>query len=99
MKVREIITIKGWEEGSGFSYEQTYSNQIKEITEEQMKGQIDWHWWIENTEEKSDENVDTKITVEYYAEDYDPLFDDEKPLASFSIWESEIWKTEEEKWN
>jgi hypothetical protein len=30
LKVREVITLKGWVEGSGWSYEQNYGDKIKE---------------------------------------------------------------------
>ena len=36
MKVREIITLKGWVENSGWSYESDYEDHIIEITEDDV---------------------------------------------------------------
>lgn len=64
---------------------------IKEIgydTEEELRKSVpDWSWW-----EKSEpaEGIDYQITVKYYRTDYDPMFDDDEPIAEFKTWESEI---------
>ena len=41
LKVREVITLKGWEDGSGWSYSQCYSDKVVDITESDLK-EIDW---------------------------------------------------------
>lgn len=86
MKYREIITIKGWQDGSGWSYSQTYSDQIIEVPENILTEDMDWTWWEAN---EPTEGEDTEITVDYYAADSDH-YDGDKPLASWSIWESEL---------
>lgn len=87
MKVREIVTIKGWVNSSGWSYSQTYSDKIVEVPDDFTEGEMDWSWW-----DVSDpvEGEDIEITVAYYREDYDPMFDSGEPLVSWSIWESEL---------
>ena len=44
MKVREIITIKGWQDGSGWSYDQCTSDDIIDIGDK-IPDSIDWDWW------------------------------------------------------
>ena len=86
-KVREIITLKGWVEGSGWSDSQCYGDSIIETTS--VDG-IDWDWWETDADIPPSEETDTEIIVDYYAEDAD--IDEDKPLASYSKWASEIWK-------
>ena len=88
MKVREVITLKGWVEGSGWSYSQVYSDQVIDITEDDLKS-IDWDWWEIDSNNPPTEDEDTKITVDLYAVDAN-IYED-KPLASHTIWASEIW--------
>lgn len=87
IKVREIITVKGWKDGSGWSYESDYSDKIVEIPSSDLTpdSDMDWSWW-----EPSDkpDGEDVEITVKYYDLDADPCTDD--PIAEWSTWESEL---------
>lgn len=90
MKVYEIIEGSNWVEGSGFSNTATLSSGVIETNAsnvEELKKNFDWKWWEKS--QKTD-GEDLKITVKYYQPDYDPMFDDDAPLAEFEIWESEI---------
>ncbi len=90
MKVLEIVEVEKWVDGSGFSNSEIYSNQVIEVAEEtieEAKASFDWSWW-DKAEQVPGE--DLKITVKYFRPDYDPMFDDEEPLAQFETWESEI---------
>ena len=89
MKVKEIITIKGWVDGSGWQFSQCYSDQVIDVSEDLIApgAEMDWSWW--ETNELSG-GEDTEITVAYYRPDYDPMFDEDEPLAEWSIWESEL---------
>lgn len=86
-KVREIITIKGWVDGSGWTFSQCYSDQIINVSDDTLKSgaTMDWDWWEKN---ELAEGEDTEITVSYYSVDADPTVD--APLAEWCIWESEI---------
>jgi hypothetical protein len=88
MKVREVITLKGWVKGSGWSYNQVYSDQMIDITESDLK-EIDWDWYEIDINNPPTEDEDTKIIVKLYAEGAD--INEDKPLASHTIWASEIW--------
>jgi hypothetical protein len=88
MKVRQIITLKGWIEGSGWSYSDVYDDQVFEIDAADINS-MDWDWWETDADNPPAEEEDTKIIVDLYAEDAD--IDEDKPLASFEKWESEIW--------
>ena len=89
-KVREVIEIAGWVNGSGYSYNTVYSDQIVEVlwdTAEEIKDNFDWSWW-----EKSENNPnadDLEITVIYYPADTEDI-EDADAIAVFKIWESEI---------
>ena len=85
MKVREIITLDGWVDGSGWSWTECYGDSIIEIGGAPDDG-IEWDWW----EASDDPQVggDTKITVDYYAVDADP--DDDEPLATYSVWHNTL---------
>ena len=91
MKVREIIEIAEWVDGSGYSYESVYSNQAIAVSDESvedLKKNFNWNWWEKSEPE---EGKDLKITVKYYSNpEYDPMFDDDEPIAVFETWESEI---------
>jgi len=88
MKAREVITLKGWVEGSGWSYNQCYSDEIIEIAKDDLKS-IDWDWYEIDSEYPPTEDEDTKIIVDLYGIDAD--IDEDEPLASYSKWASEIW--------
>ncbi len=88
LKGREVITLKGWVEGSGWSYNQVYSDQMIDITESDLK-EIDWDWYEIDSNNPPTEGYDTKIIVALYAEDAD--ISEDEPLASFEKWDSEIW--------
>lgn len=89
-KVREVISLRGWVDGSGWSYTQTYSDNIVDVPKVPMTaGEYDWSWY-ELPEDYSDESIeDTKIIVEFYPEDAEPGYDE--PLAKISKWESDLW--------
>lgn len=89
MKVQEIITVKGWKEGSGWTYNQTIRAETIDIPEEDIKGPIDWDWY-ELNEEDTYENEDTEVKVEFYAEDAE--IGQDEPLATHSIWASKLWE-------
>jgi len=86
LKVREVITLKGWVNGSGWGYSEVYSDRVIDITEDDLKS-VDWDWWeIDNP---PSEGEDTLITVALYPVDAN-IYED-APLASHEIWASEIW--------
>ena len=87
-KVREVITLKGWVEGSGWSYNQCYGDEIIEIVKDDLQS-IDWDWYEIDSEYPPTEDEDTKIIVDLYGIDAD--IDEDEPLASYSKWASEIW--------
>lgn len=91
LKVREIITLKEWIDGSGYNCTETYSNDIVN-TIDIPKTAEDYYWnWFEIPEENPEEyGKDTKITIEFYALDAEPGYDE--PITSFSKWVSELWK-------
>ena len=46
MKVREVIKIKEWVDGSGYNYEETYSDKLVDVAaEEDVQGDFGWDWW------------------------------------------------------
>lgn len=90
MKVYEIVEINYWKNGNGFSRTETISSGIVEVNgsnEEELKERFDWKWWDKSDREDGE---DLKINVKYYRPDYDPMFDDDEPIAEFEIWESKI---------
>ena len=87
MKVREIITLEGWKDGSGLSYSTTYADHIVDISAEAISGPMDWSWW---EADEMPEEEDTHIIVRLYRPDYDPLFDDDAPLVEWDVWASEL---------
>ena len=91
LKVREVITLKGWLENSGWSYETDYEDHIIEIPEDDVSN-AEYEWdWVEPGQPNGEE--DTQIVVKWYPEDCgDP--DDAEPIAIFSKWMSEIWEEE-----
>ncbi len=88
LKVREVITLREWIKGSGWGYSEVYSDQVIDITEDDLKS-IDWDWWEIDSNNPPTEGEDTLIVVDMYAEDADISVD--KPLASHEKWASEIW--------
>jgi hypothetical protein len=86
--VREVITLKGWVDGSGWSYSQVYSDKIIDITEGDLK-EIDWDWYDTDSDNPPSKGTDTQIIVDFYAEDAD--IGEDTPLASHTKWASEIW--------
>ena len=88
MRAREIITLRGWINGSGWSYSQCYGDQVIDITEEAIKS-VNWDWWETDADTPPTEGEDTLIVVDLYAEDAD--ISEDAPLASHERWASEIW--------
>lgn len=90
-KVREVISLRGWVDGSGWSYTETYSDDIVDVADVPMKAEeYDWSWYETPEEDPDDNGVDTKIIVEFYDEDAEPGYDE--PIVTFSKWESELWE-------
>ena len=81
MKVREVITLAGWQNGSGWTYQDCYEDHIIDI--DSIPKSADWDWWDTDGDEPN-EDGDVKITIEYFAADYD------KPLATFSVWQNDL---------
>jgi len=84
---QEIITIKGWVNGGGWSYVQTYECNMVEKIPESLEVSDVWE-----AEEKQDEG-DTQIIVTYYNTNDENL---EKPLKEFKFWESDLFEDEED---
>lgn len=94
MKIKEVIKFKGWKDGSGWKYEETYSNNIIEISESEINdlsnpNKYDWDWFTMDFNPE-DEGEDIKIVVEFYEKDAEPDWD--KPIAKISKWASDIWR-------
>ena len=86
--VREIVTLKGWVDGSGWSYTTCYSDQVIDVPQTSLLpgADMDWSWWYDDEGERP-EDEDVRIIVEWY----DPFGDeDSAPLASWETWASEI---------
>ena len=93
MKVKEVIKFEGWTDGSGRKWQDTYAENIIEIKESELPktaDDIDWDWYETPEDNPEDHGRDTKIIVEFYAEDAEPGWDE--PIARFSKWESDLWK-------
>ena len=93
MKVKEVIKFEGWTDGSGRSWQDTYAENIIDIAESELPktaDDYDWSWYETPEDNPEDYGRDTKIIVEFYAEDAEPGWDE--PLAKISKWESELWK-------
>lgn len=83
MKVREVITIKEWVDGSGYNYEETYSDKLVDLdVEEEVQENFDWDWWEKDNPVNG--NEDLRIIVEYYR------VSDDTMIAKFEAWQSEI---------
>lgn len=82
MRIREIITLEGWVNGQGWSYESCYKDESREVTEDELTAMLEtneWGWW----EKEAREGEDIKITVRLYDED-------ENLLKESSTWESAL---------
>lgn len=91
IKVRQIIKLSGWVNGSGWNYKNSvYDNQIIDIDSDDLNN-MDWDWWELDEENPPNDDSDTEITVEFYAENAD--IEEDKPIASHSMWVSEIYKS------
>lgn len=93
MKVRQIITLKGWINGSGWSYEQKYDDQVIEVDENELEV-VEWDWYETGEDNPEDSGCDTEIIVKYYAEDAD--ITEDEPLTTHKTWESDLWKERNE---
>jgi len=77
---QEVIKLKGWVDGSGWSYEQVYNRQMVEEIPESLEVSDVWE-----AEQKQD-GGDTQIIVSYYAENDEGC---ENVLKEFKFWETE----------
>lgn len=85
MKIREIIEAAEWINGSGWSYSETISNQLVDMSIEKIKSNAaDWSWF--DASEPKD-GTDLKLTARYYAEDDEDL---EHILHEESVWMSDL---------
>lgn len=83
MKVREVIKIKEWVDGSGYNYETTYSDKLVDVDlEKEVQESFNWDWWEKDNSVKG--NEDLRIIVEYYR------VSDDTMIARFEAWQSEI---------
>ena len=65
MKVREVIKIKEWVDGSGYNYEETYSDKLVDVAaEEDVQGDFGWDWW--EKVEPATGTGDLRIVAEYH---------------------------------
>uniref|UniRef100_A0AAU8B8D5 Phage protein n=1 Tax=Dulem virus 39 TaxID=3145757 RepID=A0AAU8B8D5_9CAUD len=89
MKVKEIIEITKRVDNSSLpAYSEILSNSIVDVVVGD-DGEIcfEWDWWdIVNLPD----NEDLQITVKYYHPDYDPMFDDDAPIAQFTTMQRDI---------
>lgn len=85
MKIREIIVLSLWVDGSGWIYTTTISNQLINMSIEEITSRgSDWSWF--EVSEPVDGH-DEKLTARYYAEDDEDL---QNVLYEESIWASKI---------
>lgn len=97
MKVKEVIKFAHWVDGSGYSWEDTYAENVIEIKESELPktaDDLDWSWYDLPDENPEDSGEDLKITVEFYSADDMPEHDE--PIAKISKWVSDLYK---EKFN
>ena len=81
----EVITLKHWVDGSGWSHEEVFDiNDVDEIPESLEVSDV---WEADEIQEGGD----TQIIVTYYADDDE---DEEHPLKEFTFWESDLFKEE-----
>ena len=84
MKAIEIVTIKGWQDGCGYTYTSEYA--VNEIEYEQG-AQMDWSWW--DVQDLPD-GEDVEIICEIYAVDENGDADRSKLLEVYSVWNNEL---------
>lgn len=83
MEVREVIKIKEWVDGSGYNYEEIYSDKLVDVAaEEGVQGDFGWDWW--EKVEPATGTGDLRIVVEYHR------VSDDTMIAKFEAWQSEI---------
>lgn len=83
MKVREVIKIKEWVDGSGYNYEEIYSDKLVDVdVEEEVQENFSWDWWEKDSSVRG--NEDLRIIVEYYR------VSDDAMISKFEAWQSEI---------
>ena len=83
MKVREVIKIKEWVDGSGYNYEEIYSDKLVDVdVEEEVQENFSWDWWEKDSSVRG--NEDLRVIVEYYR------VSDDTMIAKFEAWQSEI---------
>ena len=83
MKGREVIKIKEWVDGSGYNYEEIYSDKLVDVAaEEDVQGDFGWDWW--EKVEPATGTGDLRIVVEYHR------VSDDTMIAKFEAWQSEI---------
>lgn len=83
MKVREVIKIKEWVDGSGYNYEEIYSDKLVDVdVEEEVQENFSWDWWGKDSSVRG--NEDLRIIVEYYR------VSDDAMISKFEAWQSEI---------
>jgi hypothetical protein len=93
--ISESVIFKGWVNGSGYSYEQTYDvNTVKpcdygniiDYSTNPIASVAGWH--VPGIERKGE---DTEIISEYYPLDENGVpLDDGKPILVESVWESHV---------
>ena len=79
---QEVITIKGWVDGSGWSYEQEYNRGMVDEIPGELKVSDVWE------AEEAQDGKDTQIIVSYYNEDDE---DCKEAIKTFKFWESELF--------
>lgn len=85
MKVKEVITVQGWIDGSGWSYSTVYdTNEIDIEKSDLERPNIDWSWF---DADGAEDGEDTEITVSWYPIDGD---EDTKPIVEWTTWASEL---------
>ena len=97
MKVKEVIKFAFWVDGSGYSWEGTYAENVIEIKESELPktaNDYDWSWYELAEDNPEDSGKDLKIIVEFYSADDMPEHDE--PIAKISKWVSDLYK---EKFN
>lgn len=83
MEVREVIKIKEWVDGSGYNYEEIYSDKLVDVdVEEEVQENFSWDWWEKDSSVRG--NEDLRIIVEYYRVSDDAI------ISKFEAWQSEI---------
>lgn len=83
MEVREVIKIKEWVDGSGYNYEEIYSDKLVDVdVEEEVQENFSWDWWEKDSSVRG--NEDLRIIVEYYR------VSDDAMISKFEAWQSEI---------